>query len=189
MTINVKTTSQDFKKDLENAIKRSILSKPETLMKVTSPFMQERFVQAATNIKNQLVDSLCANIEQNFPNSFIKSGDITKKSLQKALKLNVLKGEIQLDSKALEISESYFKKNKDFTEDDLMTEGEWLNDYVGDLSGLTDQDLESAFTSETEEEEEIKMIEYIENKIKDKNSLLLSLKNNKNLQKFNMIWV
>lgn len=189
MTIEVKTTIQNFQKDLEKAIKQSILSKPEILTKAASPFIQERFVREAMNIKEQLIDSLCTNIEQNFPNSFIKSGDITKKSLQKALKLNILKGEIQLDSKALEISENHFKKNKDFTEDDLMAEEEWLNDYVGDLSGLTDQDLESTFTSETEEEEEIKMIDYIENKIKDKNSLLLSLKNNKNLQRFNMVWV
>ena len=188
--IEITTTRDGANAAINNAIKDIIMSNMDNfLTEKGTPFFQSTFLEDATLVKNQLVDTLSTELAQNFPRSFIESGDITKNSLYNALSLNVAQGEIRLIREELEINSDVFKKGRDFLGDELSSEDEWQDDYMGDLNNITDDDLNDLFETDSEEEEETKMYDFIEGRIKDKNLILSKLKNNGALKRFNTIWV
>lgn len=188
--IEITTTREGMNAEINNVIKNTIINNIDKFLNEKgTPFFQSAFLEDANFIKNQLVDTLSTELAQNFPKSFIESGDITKNSLYNALSLNVAQGEIRLIREALEINSDVFKKGRDFLGDELSSEDEWQDDYMGDLNNLTDDDMNDLFETDSEEEEETKMYDFIEGRIKDKNLILSKLKNSGALKRFNTIWV
>lgn len=187
--ITVTTTRENLNATINNAVKQTIMENIDSIVEKSNlPFFQNTFLQDATFLKEQLVDSLCVGLQENFPDSFIASGGITKNSLMRALSLNVAKGEFNLIKEELEIATSSFKKNKDFIQDELSSEDEWRDDF-GSLTNETESELNEIFETDSEEEEETRMYDYIEERIKDKNGFLSKLKNNTGLKRFNTLWV